>query len=305
MSVSRLMLTGALQIAAAASLLHTADSAAAGARTSAEILAASQASDWRPLDAGRTIYLELPQSRVVIELAPEFAPRAAANIVALSRAHFYDGLSITRVQDNYVVQWGDAQSTRPRGAALAKLPAEFTRSDTGLHFTALRDPDSYAPQTGFVQDFPAARDPVSSTAWLTHCYGAVGVGRDNDPASGDGRELYVVIGQAPRHLDRNITVVGRVLQGIERLASLPRGTGEMGAYVQTAERVPIRAMRVASDLPEAERTALEVLRTDTPLFDAWVESRRTRAESWFVVPAGRIDVCNLSVPVRERARPDR
>jgi peptidylprolyl isomerase len=58
----------------------------------------------------------------------------------------------------------------------------------------------------------------------------VGAGRD-DPPESDGTELYAVIGHAPRQLDRNVALVGRVLQGIELLSSLPRGSGEMGFYV--------------------------------------------------------------------------
>jgi hypothetical protein len=79
----------------------------------AEILAASPAADWRAIDPEDTLYLTLPQGRVVIELAPAFAPNHVANIKRLVRAGFYDGLAVVRVQDNYVVQWGDAQSTPP------------------------------------------------------------------------------------------------------------------------------------------------------------------------------------------------
>ncbi len=151
---------------------------------------------------------------------------------------------------------------------------------------------------GFIDSFPAARDPAAALAWLTHCYGAVGVGRGNDPASGTGSELYAVIGHAPRHLDRNVTVVGRVRQGIELLASLPRGTAEMGFYATPAERTTIRTVRLASEVPSAERTRLEVLRTDTPTFTALVEARRNRRDDWTVRPAGYIELCNAPIPVR-------
>ncbi|HTD11583.1 MAG TPA: peptidylprolyl isomerase, partial [Steroidobacteraceae bacterium] len=161
--------------------------------------------------------------------------------------------------------------------------------------------DTYAPQTGFVEDFPAAADPATGRAWLTHCYGMVGAGRDNDVDSGGGTELYVVIGQAPRHLDRNITLLGRVVQGMELLAVMPRGTGALGFYEHPGERTLIKSLRVAADVPEKERTALEVLRTDTPTFTAYLEARRNRREEWFKVPAGRIDVCNLGIPSRARA----
>ena len=126
----------------------------------------------------------------------------------------------------------------------------------------------------------------------------VGAGRDNDVDSGGGTELYAVIGQAPRHLDRNVTLVGRVVSGMQQLSVLPRGTGALGFYEEANQRVPIKSVTVAADLPPAERTELEVLRTDTPTFQAYVEARRNRREEWFKVPAGRVDVCNLPIPVR-------
>jgi peptidylprolyl isomerase len=134
-----------------------------------------------------------------------------------------------------------------------------------------------------------------------HCYGAVGVGRDNDPSTAIGTELYVVIGQAPRQLDRNTAIVGRVIFGMEHLSSLPRGTGEIGFYEQPEQREPIRSVRVAAEMQPSERLPLEVLRTDTKAFQKLIEIRRNRRDAWYKVPAGRIDVCNVPIPVRERA----
>ena len=270
----------------------------AAAPTMQEVLAASKNSDWRPLDPENTLYLELPDGRVIFELAPEFAPRHVANIRTLARERYFDGLAFVRAQDNYVVQWGDPEGDRPVGAAQRTLAAEFTRPATGLEFTPLPDPDTYAPQTGFAAGVPAARDKPDGTAWPAHCYGMLGAGRENDADSGGGTGLYVVIGHAPRHLDRNVTLVGRVVQGMELLSAIPRGTGVMGFFDAPEHRVPIRQIRIAADLPPGERTALEVLRTDTQTFEALVESRRNRSEEWFKVRAGRIDVCNVPLPVR-------
>lgn len=267
-------------------------------RTAAEVLAASTPSDWEPLDPAYTLYMELPAGRVIIELAPQFAPHYVRNVEALAREGYYDGLWVTRVQDNYVVQWGDAEAKKPMRNASRTVPAEFERSSRGLPFTPLPDPDTYAPETGFSYGFPAAEDPRINRAWLVHCYGMVGAGRGIDVDSGGGTELYAVIGQAPRHLDRNVTLLGRVVQGMELLSSLPRGTGPLGFYEKPEQRVPIRSIRVAADLPVAQRTPLEILRTDTATFAAYVESRRNRREQWFKVPAGRIDVCNIPIPVR-------
>jgi peptidylprolyl isomerase len=272
----------------------------ADAASMADVLAASTPADWRPLDPQRTLYLDLETGRVIIELAPQFAPNHVANIIALAREGYFDGLGFMRSQDNYVVQWGDADGKRVVRTAKKTLPAEFARTAKGLPFTRLPDPDSYAPQTGLSDGFAVARDSATGTAWLTHCYGTLGAGRDNDADSGGGTELYVVIGHSPRHLDRNVTLVGRVVQGMELLSVLRRGTGPSGFYETPQERTPIRSMRVAADLPESERVPLEVLRTDTPTFAAVVEARRNRSEEWFKYKAGHVELCNVPVPVRRR-----
>jgi len=279
--------------------------------TYAEVLAAASPSDWRGLDPENTLYLELASGRVVIELAPDFAPHHVANVKALAREGYFDGLAFIRSQDNYVVQWGDPdgddpQKQRPIRTAQRTLAAEFDRPLTPqLAFTPLPDPDGYAPEVGFSNGFPAARDPKAGRAWLAHCYGMVGAGRNNAADSGGGTELYVVIGNAPRHLDRNVTLLGRVVQGMEQLSTLPRGGGAMGFYETAAERTPIRAIRVAADLPAAERTSLELLRTDTPTFQKLVESRRNRREEWFQRAAGHIELCNVPLPVRPAPSPGR
>jgi len=130
----------------------------------------------------------------------------------------------------------------------------------------LPDGDVHAPQVGFSGGFLWRRDPKSGKMWLIHCYGMVGAGRDAPTDSGGGTELYIVIGHAPRHLDRNVTLLGRVVLGIELLSALPRGTGALGFYEKTRATSSNQGHRVAADLPLTERTDLQVLRTDTPLF---------------------------------------
>jgi peptidylprolyl isomerase len=185
---------------------------------------------------------------------------------------------------------------------MAPMPPEFSRPvSTDLPFSALPDRDGWAKRIGFTHSMAAARS--ASDQWLVHCYGAVGVGRDNAPDSGLGNELYVVIGQSPRQLDGNVAVIGKVWRGMELLASLPRGTGGgLGLYEKPEQRVPIRSLRLASEVPAGERTLLEVLRDDRDIFGRFVESRRNRRDGWYVKPAGHIDVCNIAVPVREITR---
>jgi peptidylprolyl isomerase len=266
-----------------------------------EVLAASTPADWRALDPDNTLYVELPGGRVVIELAPRFAPLHVANIKTLTRARYFDALSIIRVQENYVAQWGDPDNRHPLPAGIGKVAPEFdSPTPADLPFTRLPDGDVYAPEVGFSDGLPVARSAPLHRTWLAHCYGMVGVGRDLDVQSGSGAELYVVIGHAPRHLDRNVALVGRVVKGMELLSALPRGSEPMGFYSKTEPPTPIKSIRVAADVPRAERSNLEVVRTDSVTFTALVESRRNRPEDFFKVPAGHIDLCNVPIAVRER-----
>ncbi|MFL6707672.1 MAG: peptidylprolyl isomerase [Massilia sp.] len=269
--------------------------------TMADVIKASKASDWRPLDPANTLYMELATGRVVIELAPTFAPRHVANIRTLVNEHYFDGLAVIRSQDNWVAQWGDADEKNPKsmGTAKATLPGEFTvdlREDRA--FTRLKDRDGYAPVVGHSNGFPSARDPKTGRAWLAHCYGMVGVGRDNGADSGSGSSLYAVIGQSPRQLDRNITVVGRVVAGMPLLSTIPRGPGAMGFFDKPEQMVAIKSVKFAADVPESERSRLEVMRTDSGAFQLAVEAQRNRGGPWTKVAAGHIDLCNAPIPVR-------
>jgi peptidylprolyl isomerase len=277
-----------------------------GGQTMADVLASSHDSDWRPLDPENTLYVELAAGKVILELAPAFAPLHVANLKTLVRAGYFDGLSVVRSQDNYVVQWGDPNGDDPAkarafGKAQKSLPPEMDRAVApDIPFTLLPDGDVYAPEVGYSLGFPVARDPKIGRIWLAHCYGMLGAGRGERAESGSGAELYVVIGHSPRHLDRNVALLGRIVQGMELLSTLPRGDGPLGFYTPQQARPPIRAVRIAADLPASQRVPLEVLRTDTPTYQKLVEARRLRREGWFLHAVGKIELCNVPLPVRVR-----
>jgi peptidylprolyl isomerase len=270
----------------------------------AELLQASPASDWRALDPENVMVIEVPAGRVIIELAPDYAPANVAAVRALVRDGYFDSSFVLRSHDNYVVQWARPETDeRVKAMASRTLKAEFVRPiDSELPFTRLAYADTYAPEVGFSAGFRVARDPKRHQTWLVHCYGSVGVGRDNAMDSGNGSELYAVIGQSPRTLDRNITLVGRVVQGIELFSVMPRGTGTMGFYEKPSEWIQIRSVRMMADVPAGERVDLEALRTESRTFKALVESRANRREEWFKEPVGRIDVCSVPLPVRVKAQ---
>jgi peptidylprolyl isomerase len=274
-------------------------------KTPSEIVAEAPKNAWKPIHPDDVLIVELANGgRVYIQLAPEFAPMHVANIRALARGNWWDGATIYRVQDNYVVQWGNNESDKPLPAGVvAKPPAEYHRALSGLAVHPIGYADAYAPRAGYALGWPIGYDPKAGTANLTHCYGYVGVGRDLSPDTGTGGELYAVIGHAPRHLDRNIAVVGRVIEGIEHLSSLPRGTEALGFYKDKAQHVPIARVTLAALPGTAQAAEFQYMDTSSPTFAAYVRARANRNDDFFIRPAGGVDVCNAPVPVRRVRRP--
>lgn len=264
-----------------------------------EIADGASASAWKSVPAEDLVVMILADGHVVIyQLAPVVAPVHAANIRQLVRSGYFDGASILRVQDNYVVQWGrpDEDPTKPVGIT-ANPPAEYEVPLKSVPFKALPYPDTYASRVGYVDGWPAASD--GKAVWLAHCYAMIGVARDVPPSTGDATQLYTVIGQSPRQLDRNLAVVGRILSGMEFLTAQKRGTEALGFYKTDAERLKIVSTRMASDMATADRPAFQVMDTGAPSFDAWGHARANRDQAFFVRPAGAVDLCNAQPPVRK------
>lgn len=289
-------------------LLVTAAALLAGAAppkkllTPNDVVARAPASAWKAIPAEDLLVIDLASgARVVIQLAPAFAPVHVTNIRALALRGWWNGATIYRVQDNYVAQWGNNDSDKPLPqGVVAKPPAEYTRPLKGLNVTPLGFADPYAPGAGFADGWPVAYSRKGDWANLAHCYASVGVGRDLSPDTGTGGELYAVIGHGPRHLDRNIAVVGRVIDGIDKLSSLPRGTEALGFYKDKAQFVPIAAVRMASDMAAAERPAYEYMDTSSATFARYLQLRANRRDDFYIRPAGGVDLCNVNVPVRKK-----
>lgn len=321
-----------------------------------EIVAMAEPSEWVAIAPADLLLMTLspdakgkPRKVVIQLMPPPFSQGWVDNIRKLAAAHWYDGLAITRVQDNYVVQWGDPDGEdRAKAKALpggiATVPAsqyalasgdpafarardallerartraeitarnmagqnsanEATRADKPTVFVSQPIPgmvvvqkDPYADGASFQAGWPVGFS--REAMWPVHCYGMVGVGRDYSPDTGSGAELYTVIGHAPRHLDRNIALVGRVVEGIEHLSSLPRGTDDLGFYETPEERTPIVSIRLASELPGAQQPQFQYLSTESEAFARYADARANRRDPFFIVPAGGADICNIPVPVR-------
>ncbi|MEP3225205.1 MAG: peptidylprolyl isomerase [Parasphingorhabdus sp.] len=328
------------------------------------IVDAAPASDWKAISASDLLIMDLAPNakgearRVVIQLMPPpFSQGWIGNIRKLAAAKFWDGTSINRVQDNYVVQWGDAgydnpesgeteQKALPEGLVevpeseyvTSKLPgfpdfplnsdrlsdkhssliinamiiARIDRDQLSLPSEQYEDgfldklrtqvSDRYSDLATIVNGWPLAAELNAETRvpkfWPVHCYGMVGVGRNLSPDTGTGAELYTVIGHAPRHLDRNIAVVGRIIEGIEHLSSLPRGKGQLGFYADPKKRVSIQSIRLGNELQESLQPQFEYLDTGSKAFGQYADARANRRDPFFIKPAGGADICNIPVPVR-------
>ncbi len=283
-----------------------------------EIVAAAKADEWVAIAPSDLLVMDLapdakgkPRRAVIQLMPPPFSQGWIGNIRKLAAAHWWDGTAVVRVQDNYVTQWGDQTEKKALPDGLATLPEKEYVAPVQVIRIHERPPesstpspharpgDAYAEFTDFVNGWPTASDHVNT--WPTHCYGMVGVGRNLSPDTGTGAELYTVIGHAPRHLDRNIALVGRVIEGMEHLSSLPRGTGALGFYEKEEERVPILSVRLASEMETDPMPAFEYLSTESESFAKYADARANRRDPFFIKPAGGADICNIPVPVRRKA----
>ena len=316
------LFTAPAPLAAQASAAQAAGKTKPSPLAPSEIVAAAPKADWIRIAASDLLVMDLAPDakgkprRVVIQLMPPpFSQGWIGNIRKLAAAHWWDGMSINRVQDNYVVQWGDPNAddkvkakALPAGlATMAESEYQQTtynnaeRDAVDAAVDAIREgkgqrSSPYAIMESIRHGWLLGND--TNLMWPVHCYGMVGVGRDLSPNTGSGAELYVVIGHAPRHLDRNIALVGRVIEGIEFLSSLPRGHGGLGFYDldQGDERVPIVSIH-----PGIEVTGLpayEYLSTESANFARYADARANRRDAFFIRPAGGADICNIPVPVR-------
>jgi len=265
----------------------------------AEIIKQSVDSDWRTPDPQNLLYLQLETGLVIMEMAPEFAPGHVANTRALVREKYFDGLAFYRVAEGFVAQGGDPQdNVKPIQTAQRSIPAElYLTGSINSTFTLVDANDGFAAQSGYVSGFPVARNKQGTEFWMTHCPGALAMARGNEADSG-GATIYIVIGHAPRYLDRNTTVFGRVLQGLEYVQQLRRGYEPAGFIKSPQDYNPIISITVAADLPAEAKQNLQVMRTDTRAFEKLIRSRANRPEEWFYERPGYVDVCAVPVPVR-------
>lgn len=257
---------------------------------------------WRKVPLENLVFIGMREGEIVLELNPAFAPETVERFRELVREDFYRGMSFYRVIEGFVAQAGPGGDITPD--AEDQLPPEFQRPrDAELPWTGVQRDDLFAPETGFIDGFAAARD--LEHVWLTHCPGAVAIARGASPGSG-ARDFYIVIGQAPRYLDRNLTVFARVIDGMETVQRIRRGPIENNGVIdEDMARSRIGRMRLWEQLEAGERREYYVMDTGSPGFLAMMEERRRRDDDFFVNPPPPVlDVCQVPVASRaERAGP--
>lgn len=281
-----------------AALIALAAAVPAFAQPAAPLPSDAAPEDWRDIPDDEIMVITLGDGRqVFVRLAARFAPGHVKNIRTLTEARWWDGASIYRVQENWVAQWGDATEKKPLPPEIiARPPAEFEIAEAFAPAQKLSKADGYSAASGVTADgWPIATD--GKAAWLTHCYGSVGVARDQLPDTGTGTELFTPIGQSARRLDRNYTVVGRIVEGMQYMSALPRSGATMGVYATEGERTAIASVRLASQLPEDDRPRFQVRATDNVRYFALIQSREKPAAP--TVATG-LEVCDLAVGVRRK-----
>jgi len=254
---------------------------------------------WRKLELTNTVLLTMPHGKVVIELAPQFSPKHVVQFSQLTQQGFYDKTAFYRVIDGFVAQAGPKDgSEKDKSVAILAMEGQWT-TDKNWSFTQVQNQDLFAQQTGFKDSFAVATNPNESKAWLTHCPGTLAMARNNEADSASSH-FYFVIGQAPRYLDRIMTIFGRVVYGMQHIQAIQRTAVVDGEYaVDQRDFTTIVSMQLMSNVPEAERIIIEVENTDSAEFSGRLVKRRARDDAFFYKkPPPVLDVCQ--VPVRSR-----
>ncbi|WP_157726619.1 peptidylprolyl isomerase [Thalassotalea crassostreae] len=246
---------------------------------------------WRLVAPENMLLLELEYGNVVIELKPEFAPKNIAEFKRLIKTEMFNDAKFYRVVDGFVAQAGPKPSYQPR----AMIPLEATKKLTAKdNYVAVETKDMFADETGFIDGFAVGVEDKSNQSWLLHCPGTVAMARSTEPNTAAG-DFYAVIGQAPRYLDRNMSVIGRVVYGLEYLQKLDRFViTDEKQWPEMAGTSEIKAINLMADLPKDKQIQIEVWRTESKEFQSMLDSRRKRSHDFFIFkPKPVLDVCQV------------
>ena len=256
-------------------------------------LASAQTPDprnWRQVDPENTLYIDTVHGRIVVELYPEIAPRHVERIKTLTRGAFYNGLLFHRVIDDFMAQTGDPLGTGEGASSLPDLRQEFMfRRGPDMPFVEAAVQSR--ARLGFYKALPIESQPDAQMAVTAdgrvsanalHCQGVVSMARAEPENSANSQ--FFIMRQPNTALDKRYTIFGRVVWGMDAV---------MRIAVGNPPPAPDRmlAVRIAADLPEAERAPIYVLRTDSPQFRDLIEETRRERRADF-------SVCDVQIPTR-------
>lgn len=255
--------------------------------------------EWRTVAIENTVLMTLPHGKAVIELAPQFSAEHVKQFIELIKAKHYHGNKFYRVIDGFVAQAGpDDGSPEDKAVPLLALEGEWS-TDKDWSFTLVQENDLFAEQTGFKQGFALAYNPSENKAWLTHCPGVIAMARSNEADSASSH-FYIVTGQAPRYLDRIMTIFGRVIYGMNQVQAITRTAVIEGEQaVEKSAHTPIISMQMMADVPVNEQMHFQVKNTESKLFAQQLDKRLKREHAFFIKkPPQVLDVCQTPVLTR-------
>lgn len=256
-------------------------------------------SEWRTVAIENMVLLTLPHGKVVIELAPQFSPKHVKQFVQLTKASHYNGNKFYRVIDGFVAQAGPEDgSNADRSVALLSLEGDWA-TEQDFTFTLVQNNDLFAEKTGFKNGFALGHNPSENKAWLTHCPGIIAMARGNEANSGSSH-FYITNGQAPRYLDRIMSIFGRVIYGMNHVQSITRtAVIEGDTDIMDTEYTTILSMQMMADVPQAEQIHLQVTNTESALFANKLADRIKRDSAFFFKkPPPVLDICQTPVLTR-------
>lgn len=258
---------------------------------------------WRDVDPENTVYIDTNQGRMIVELFPEIAPAHVTQIKTLARKKFYDYITFHRVIKDFMNQTGDPKGDGTGNSDLPDLNGEFTfrrAPSMGVTLVGVRPLDPARPSSGeigvgFYKGLPIATQPSGAAiatpdgkvkAFGLHCKGVTSMARGDNPNSANS-QFFLMRGTAP-HLDAGYTVWGNTVWGQENLTKIKIGAkGDDPSFVpDTMEKV-----RIAADLPEAERVPVQVIDTESPAFKNYLKTYKKEDGTY-------PDICDIKVPTR-------
>ena len=257
--------------------------------------AAMVAPEWRTVSSENLLVIDTTKGRILVELTPEVAPLHVERIKLLARRGFYDGVPWHRVIDWFMAQTGDPLGNGEGQSPYPDLKGEFTfRREATLPFAAVAEPAG--ARVGFLHSLPIQTQPDSAFAltadgkvhaWGLYCPGVAGMARDegNDTANSQ----FFLMRQAYPALDKRYSIWGMTVSGLDVVRNLKVGDGDNGMVGAEPDRMT--RVRIAADIPEAERPSVQVLATDSPRFRALVETTRAARGADF-------SVCDVTLPVQ-------